>query len=301
MTDSRPDDLRTLTADIVAAHISHNIVAMEQLPGLIGGVYQALTDLNGASEPAAEVQQPAVSIRSSVKADHIVCLEDGKKLKILKRHLMKHYGLTPADYRAKWNLPADYPMVAPEYAATRSALARKSGLGRKPGPAMASAIVAPRPVTIESAPEAEPAPAVEPARERRTLRLRAPAPREVKAAPERIEEPASGPGRTEGSPEDILCQAIARRLCVSTTYNKRAVTLAPHIVYTRNDELYLRAVTLDQDGRKPREAKLGTFKLAGLGSVTGTSRLFVPFPGFTADDPAYAEGVMCALRQPTAR
>jgi predicted transcriptional regulator len=122
----------TLTADIVAAHVSNNSVAVNDLPTLIANVHGALATL---SEPAVaeEVKlEPAVSVRASIKPDYIVCLEDGKKLKMLKRHLMTHYQMTPADYRAKWNLPSDYPMVAPNYAAQRKALAHKIGLGRKP-------------------------------------------------------------------------------------------------------------------------------------------------------------------------
>lgn len=123
--------LITLTADIVAAHVSNNSVSVSDLPALIQNVHAALATLDTAA-PAPEVkQEPAVSVRSSVKPDYIVCLEDGKKLKMLKRHLMTHYQMTPDDYRAKWNLPADYPMVAPNYAEQRRSLAKKIGLGTK--------------------------------------------------------------------------------------------------------------------------------------------------------------------------
>lgn len=125
------DTLITLTADIVAAHVSNNSVAVSDLPVLIANVHGALTNLGGPA-PVAEVrQEPAVSVRSSIKPDFIVCLEDGKKLKMLKRHLMTHYQMTPEQYRAKWNLPADYPMVAPNYAEQRRTLAKKIGLGTK--------------------------------------------------------------------------------------------------------------------------------------------------------------------------
>ena len=125
------ETLVTLTADIVAAHVSNNSVAVSDLPVLIQNVHGALTGL-GRPAPAPEVkQEPAVSIRASVKPDYIVCLEDGKKLKMLKRHLMTHYQMTPEQYRAKWNLPADYPMVAPNYAEQRRTLAKKIGLGTK--------------------------------------------------------------------------------------------------------------------------------------------------------------------------
>ena len=122
--------LVTLTADIVAAHVSNNSVAISDVPLVIRSVHDALSGLGGAVEPEVK-QEPAVSIRASVKPDYIVCLEDGRKLKMLRRHLMTRYGMTPDDYRAKWNLPADYPMVAPNYAEQRSALAKKIGLGTK--------------------------------------------------------------------------------------------------------------------------------------------------------------------------
>jgi len=122
--------LVTLTADIVAAHVSNNSVAISDLAMLIGNVHAALSGLG--NQPVEEEKPvPAVSIRSSVKPDHIVCLEDGKKLKMLRRHLMTHYNMTPDDYRAKWGLPADYPMVAPNYAEKRRALAKQIGLGTK--------------------------------------------------------------------------------------------------------------------------------------------------------------------------
>jgi predicted transcriptional regulator len=126
------ETLVSLTADIVAAHVSNNSVAVSDLPLLIANVHGALAGL-GATAPEAEAkkQEPAVSVRSSIKPDYIVCLEDGKKLKMLKRHLMTHYQMTPDQYRAKWNLPADYPMVAPNYAEQRRTLAKKIGLGTK--------------------------------------------------------------------------------------------------------------------------------------------------------------------------
>ncbi|NYT40861.1 MucR family transcriptional regulator [Sphingomonas sp. R-74633] len=125
------ETLVTLTADIVAAHVSNNSVAVSDLPILIQNVHGALTGLGRAVAEPEVKQEPAVSIRASVKPDFIVCLEDGKKLKMLKRHLMTHYQMTPEQYRAKWNLPADYPMVAPNYAEQRRTLAKKIGLGTK--------------------------------------------------------------------------------------------------------------------------------------------------------------------------
>ncbi len=132
-TDKNTDMLIELTADVVSAYVSNNPVPVSDLPGLIGQVHVALRGVgNGAKEEQAEALKPAVSIKKSVTPDYIVSLEDGKKFKSLKRHLATRYGLTPDDYRAKWGLPPDYPMVAPNYAAARSALAKTMGLGRKP-------------------------------------------------------------------------------------------------------------------------------------------------------------------------
>jgi predicted transcriptional regulator len=124
----------TLTADIVAAHVSNNSVAVNDLPTLISNVHGALSALAGPATPEpAPKQEPAVSVRASIKPDYIVCLEDGKKLKMLKRHLMTSYNMTPDQYRAKWGLAADYPMVAPNYAEQRRTLAKAIGLGTKGG------------------------------------------------------------------------------------------------------------------------------------------------------------------------
>src|SRR5687767_10821259 len=125
------DTLLTLTADIVAAHVSNNSVAVNDLPNLIQNVHSALAGITGGP-PAPEARpEPKVPIRSSIKPDYIVCLEDGKRLKMLKRHLMTHYQMTPDQYRQKWGLNADYPMVAPNYAEQRRALAKSIGLGTK--------------------------------------------------------------------------------------------------------------------------------------------------------------------------
>jgi predicted transcriptional regulator len=129
--DNLNETLVTLTADIVSAHVSNNSVAVSDLPLLIQNVHGALSGLAISAEEPEARQEPAVSIRSSVKPDYIVCLEDGKKLKMLKRHLMTHYNMTPDEYRRKWGLNADYPMVAPNYAEQRRALAKQIGLGTK--------------------------------------------------------------------------------------------------------------------------------------------------------------------------
>jgi len=129
--DNLGETLITLTADIVSAHVSNNSVAVNDLPVLIQNVHNALSALGTRKEEPVVRPEPAVSIRSSIKPDFIVCLEDGKKLKMLKRHLMTHYQMTPDDYRQKWGLSADYPMVAPNYAEQRRTLAKKIGLGTK--------------------------------------------------------------------------------------------------------------------------------------------------------------------------
>ncbi|MFD1704438.1 MucR family transcriptional regulator [Methylopila henanensis] len=133
-------DYVTLAADVVSAYVSNNSVAAADLPGLIQTVHGALAAAaTGATkEPVVELT-PAVPIKKSVGPDFIICLEDGKKFKSLKRHLRTAYDMTPADYRAKWGLPADYPMVAPNYAAARSALAKKAGLGQQRSKAAAAA------------------------------------------------------------------------------------------------------------------------------------------------------------------
>ena len=133
MTENVTDDnLIDLTADIVSAYVSNNTVPATDLPQLINEVYGALQKTSGAvTEPEPEPLKPAVPIKKSVTPDYIICLEDGKQFKSLKRHLRTHYDMTPEEYREKWGLPADYPMVAPNYAAARSDLAKKMGLGQQ--------------------------------------------------------------------------------------------------------------------------------------------------------------------------
>ena len=118
-----------LTAETVASHVQNNSVAISDLPQLIKIVHESLASLT--TERSVEKLQPAISVRRSVTLDYIVCLEDGRKLKMLKRHLATAYGMTPEDYREKWGLPIDYPMVAPNYAKQRSSLAKKIGLGKR--------------------------------------------------------------------------------------------------------------------------------------------------------------------------
>ena len=132
MPDDKPTaELLELTTKIVAAHVSHNPIAAAELPGVIATVHQTLATLG--PEEAAPKPKPAVSIKQSVKPEYITCLEDGTEHKMLKRHLKTAHGMTPHDYRQRWGLPRDYPLVAPNYAAVRSKLAKKIGLGRRAG------------------------------------------------------------------------------------------------------------------------------------------------------------------------
>jgi len=128
---SSQNELLALTAEIVAAHVGNNSVPLSELPHLINEVFRTLSSV-GTTPSVPERPQPAVPVKKSVTPDYIICLEDGKKLKMLKRHLKTAYNMTPEEYRERWNLPTDYPMVAPSYAQHRSSLAKKIGLGTKP-------------------------------------------------------------------------------------------------------------------------------------------------------------------------
>jgi predicted transcriptional regulator len=128
------EGLLRMTAEVVAAYVSNNVLPTGQLAEVISAVYKSLRALEGQTlESQSEPLKPAVAVRKSITPDYLVCLEDGKKLKMLKRHLRSTYNMTPEDYRQKWGLPADYPMVAPNYAEQRSAFAKKIGLGRGTG------------------------------------------------------------------------------------------------------------------------------------------------------------------------
>jgi len=133
---AKSDDLLKLATEIVAAYVSNNPVPVSELPAMIKSVHATLGGLSGGT--AADIQtaqKPAVTVKKSITPEYIICLEDGKKLKMLKRYLRSRYNLSPEEYRAKWGLPADYPMVAPNYAAQRSEFAKKIGLGRSSPPA----------------------------------------------------------------------------------------------------------------------------------------------------------------------
>ena len=137
--DEKPE-LLEMTVDIVSAYVGNNTVSAETLPSLIANIHAALSQVTtGAVEPEPEPKEPAVPIRKSIAPDYLICLEDGRKFKSLKRHLRTKYNMSPEEYRAKWGLPKDYPMVAPNYAKARSDLAKQMGLGqggRKPARAM---------------------------------------------------------------------------------------------------------------------------------------------------------------------
>jgi predicted transcriptional regulator len=133
MADSTANqDILGLTAEIVSAHVSNNPVSISDLPNLIQDVYRTLANMGQPAPPPAEKPQPAVPIKKSITPEYLICLEDGRKLKMLKRHLKTAFNLSPDQYREKWGLPADYPMVAPNYTKHRSSLAKKIGLGTKP-------------------------------------------------------------------------------------------------------------------------------------------------------------------------
>jgi predicted transcriptional regulator len=132
MNDTAGKNFIDLTANIVSAYVSNNPTPASELPALIGQIHAALLRVStGRAEPPPEPAKPAVPVKKSMTADYLVCLEDGKRFKSLKRHLRTQYGMTPEQYRDKWGLPADYPMVAPNYAVARSQLAKKMGLGQQ--------------------------------------------------------------------------------------------------------------------------------------------------------------------------
>jgi len=152
-------DLIGLTADIVSAHVSHNSISTAEVPALIRSVYEALGRAGQPEIKAEPAPEPAVPVRASIKPDYLVCLEDGKRLKMLKRYLRTNYSMSPDEYRAKWGLPKDYPMVAPSYREARSTLAHQIGLGRKPGKIVAAPAAKPAAKTAKAPAKAAKAPA----------------------------------------------------------------------------------------------------------------------------------------------
>lgn len=149
MSDQSTPDLLGITAQIVISHVANNHVDASALPGLIQSVYRTLLSVGEAEIILTSAQSPAVPLKKSVFPDFIICFEDGKKLKMLKRHLQTSYGMTPKDYRAKWGLSADYPMVAPNYASKRSILAKSIGLGRKLSNTLAEPVELAEPIAAQ--------------------------------------------------------------------------------------------------------------------------------------------------------
>lgn len=135
MTEYETSDLLDMTTEIVSSYVSNNQVEAEALPNLIRSIFDTVQTLSGPGEPTADTAEPAVPVAKSILPDYLVCLEDGRKLKMLKRYLRSKYDMTPEEYRAKWDLPPDYPMVAPNYAKLRSKHAKQIGLGKKATPA----------------------------------------------------------------------------------------------------------------------------------------------------------------------
>jgi predicted transcriptional regulator len=151
--DTSNATLIELTADIASAYVSNNAVSAADLPSLIKNIHGALSGMGAEPEPVVEVKTPAVSIKKSITDDFLICLEDGRKFKSLKRHLRAKYNLSPEEYRAKWNLPKDYPMVAPAYASARSKLAKQMGLGQGGRKAVARPIKAIKPAAPRGRPK----------------------------------------------------------------------------------------------------------------------------------------------------
>lgn len=190
-------DFLGMTVQIASAFAAHNSINHSEIPNLISNIHSTLTGLGAPKMAEPEVRkEPAVSVRSSIKPDYIVCLEDGKKLKMLKRHLMTHYQMTPDQYRAKWGLPADYPMVSPNYAEQRRSLAKAIGLGtlRRKRPGTATASAANSNTDTKTAPKAD-APADAPKRRGRKPKAEQTPPKAARKAKTDDVPAKRGPGR----------------------------------------------------------------------------------------------------------
>ena len=209
-------DLIGLTADIVSAHVSHNNIPTTEVPALIRSVYEALGRAGQPEIKAEPAPEPAVPVRLSIKPDYLVCLEDGKRLKMLKRYLRTNYNMTPDEYRAKWGLPKDYPMVAPSYREARSTLAHQIGLGRKP----AKTIAVPAAKAPAKAPKAPVKTAKAPAKSSREDRESA-----GQGGQGRRAEEAGHPGRQGGGAQAPRLRQNADRL--STPWHRPASSIIP--------------------------------------------------------------------------
>lgn len=273
--------LISLTSDMVAAHVSHNPVQANQLPTLIEGIYQALADLRSAPVVDEVPLKPAVPVRASVKSGHVVCLECGKKMSMLKRHLRVGHGLSPVEYRQRWGLAFDHPLVAPSYAKRRSLLAKQIGLGS-----------AARDRRKE--PEAEIA--QPPRRKREKLSLwrngdeksSLPRAHDLEAGGQASPDP-------EPSPEKTLLEAIASLRMVSANYNGRELDLAPHHLFSRHGQPFLAAFNARKNWPNDEERRLGYFKVSGLSNVVLMEDTFVPLPTFDGSLPREGDESLFAV------
>jgi len=273
--------LISLTSDMVAAHVSHNSVPANRLPMLISGIYQALADLRAAPAAKKVPPKPAVSVRASVKPEHVVCLECGKKMSMLKRHLRVGHGLSPVEYRQRWGLAWDHPLVAPSYAKRRSLLAKQIGLGNAAW-------------DRRKEPEAETARPQR--RKRETLSLwrngdeksSMPRAHDLEAVRQASPDP-------EPSPEKTLLEAIASLRMVSANYNGRELDLAPHHLFSRHGQPFLAAFNPRKKWANDEERWLGLFKVSGLSNVALLEDTFVPLPTFDGSLPREGDESLVAV------
>ena len=261
---------------MVAAHVSRNPVPADELPALITRIYEALGALNAAPVTEAVPLAPAVPVRASVKPDHVVCLECGRKMIVLTRHLQVAHGLSPAEYRQRWGLATDHPLVAPDYAERRSTLARQSGLGgHVTGGSVAGGGEEPG---IEAKPQGRQK------REKLTLWRNGEGKASMPQAHdhEAVQNASPDP---EPSGEKTLFEAIARLRMVSASYNGREMRLAPHQLFSRHGELFIGAFNAGKNWRHDEEPRLGYFKVSGLSDITLMADTFAPLPTFDGSLP----------------
>lgn len=278
------DTLIALTSDIVAAHVSHNPMPVDQLPALIERIYQALAGLGGASVADEAPLKPAVPVRASVKPDHVTCLECGKKMSMLKRHLRVDHGLSPDEYRQRWGLASDHPLVAPNYAERRSVLARQTGLGRG---------------KVDRSKEPEPK-VKEPEGRQKREKLVLWRKREETVSPSRSasndhEAAVQATSDPEPSSEKTLIEAIARLRIVTAKYNGSKMSLAPHQLFSRHDELFVSAFNAGKNWRSDEERRLGYFKVSGLSNIALMKDTFVPLPTFDGSLPREGDEQLFAV------
>lgn len=278
------ETLISMTSDIVAAHVSHNSVALDRIPVLIQTVFQALSGVGTAPAEETVAPAPAVSIRASVKPDYVACLECGRKLKMLKRHLGTEHGLTVAEYRQRWNLASDYPVIAPNYTKRRSNLAKQMGLGVQR-------------VRKSEEPQARTTKA-QGERKRAKLTLWRGKEEDASLAP--ATPPDHGttmqpPSEPAASSEKKLIEAIARLRVVTAGYNGSEMRLAPHQLFSRHGELFVSALNTRKNWRSDDERRLGHFKVSGLSSIALTDDTFEPLPSFDGSLPREGDEQLFAV------